>query len=328
MAKRAELEGKRFGKLKVIEFSGINKKYSTLWKCKCDCGNEVITTAYELQKGKKTSCGCDTKEKRSKARIKDLTGRRFGRLVVLEFSHTDRHSYWKCKCDCGNEVIACSDVLQSGLKRSCGCLKIHDLTGQRFGKLTVKALSEVKNRSAIWKCQCDCGNITEVLGNSLVSGGTRSCGCLIKETRPIKHGLADTRIYNIWKGMIRRCFHEESEEYPNYGGRGITVCKEWQGEEGASRFYKWSMENGYAENLTIDRKNTNGNYEPSNCRWTDWETQNYNKRNTRKFLVCGEIKNLKEISEEYGIPLRRLQKKYYGVYVDEITIEELNKLRR
>lgn len=327
MAKRAELTGRRFGKLVVEEFVGI-KNQGTLWKCRCDCGGYTIAFAEKLNSGRKTSCGCDTSERRSKGRIKDLTGQRFGKLVVLGLDHSEKRSYWKCQCDCGKEVVACSDMLRSGTKRSCGCLKIHDLTGQKFGKLTVKCFLEIKNETAIWECVCECGNIIRVPNASLVTGGTRSCGCLKKENHTKKHELSHTRIYGIWKNMVARCFCENTEAYINYGGRGITICDEWLGEKGIKNFYNWAINNGYKDELTIDRIDVNGNYEPSNCRWSDWETQCYNKRITRRFLVCGEMKNLKEISEDYGIPLNKLRRKYYGVYVDEIPIEELMKLKR
>lgn len=328
MAKRAELKGKKFGKLFVEEFSGINNRNSTLWKCKCDCGNTVIITAEKLNSGKKTSCGCDTRERRSKKMVKNLTGKRFGKLVVLEFDHSDGRSYWKCKCDCGNEIVVVSNLLKSGLRKSCGCLKRNDLTGKRFGRLVVKRLIGSNNeRVSVWECECDCGKITKVRGSSLVSGKTTSCGCYAVEMHPVKHGMANTIIYNTWKGMIRRCYCENDSSYENYGGRGIKVCEKWQGEKGLYNFVKWSTENGYSEDLTIDRIDVNGNYEPSNCRWTNWETQNYNKRTTRRFWVCGELLTLKEISEGYGVPLEKLRRKYYGVYIEEISSTDLIKLR-
>lgn len=330
MAKRAELTGKRFGKLTVEEFAGI-KNYGTLWKCKCDCGNYAIVLAEKLNSGRKTSCGCDTNERRSKAKTKDLTGQRFGRLVVLGLDHSERRSYWKCRCDCGNELVACSDVLNTGMKKSCGCIRIKDISEQRFGRLIAKRLLRMENGNAIWECQCDCGNLTEVNRGSLVSGSTRSCGCLAKERASeinTKHGLSNEHIYNTWKSMIRRCTIKSDSQYKNYGARGIKVCSIWIGEQGLRNFYDWSVKNGVSDDLTIDRIDVNGNYEPSNCRWADWTTQNYNKRTTRRFLICGEVKNLKEISEEYGIPLQKLRRKYYGVYKEEISLEELQRLRR
>lgn len=330
MAKRAELQGKRFGKLFVEEFVGI-KNYGTLWKCRCDCGNYTIALAEKLNSGKKTSCGCDSNERRSKAKIRDLTGKRFGKLIVLGLDHSNVRSYWKCACDCGNEVVACTSVLQQGYKKSCGCAKIKDISEQRFGRLIAKRLLRVERRNAVWECQCDCGKIVEVRESSLISGGTQSCGCLAKERgieTNTKHGMSGSHLYNTWKSMIRRCYSEKDENYKDYGGRGIKVCEQWKGENGLKNFCEWSERNGCSDKLTIDRINTNGDYDPSNCRWADWETQNYNKRTTRRFLVCGEIKNLKEISEEYGIPIQKLRDKYYGVYKEEISIEELKRLRR
>ncbi len=329
MAKRAELQGKRFGKLYVEEFAGI-KNYGTLWRCRCDCGNYVIVLAEKLNNGRKTSCGCDSNERRSKAKIRDLTGKRFGKLVVTGLDHSARRSHWKCRCDCGNEIVACADVLQHGYKKSCGCAKINDISGQRFGRLIAKKFVRVEKKCALWECECDCGNTAIIRENSLVSGGTRSCGCLAKEKAIeicTKHGMSESYLYNTWKAMIRRCYSEKDENYNNYGGRGIEVCQEWQGEQGLLNFVEWSERNGCNEDLTIDRIDNDGNYEPSNCRWADWITQCYNKRTTRRFLVCGEIKNLKEISEEYGIPLQKLRSRYYGIYKREIPIEELQKLR-
>lgn len=329
MSKRAELKGKRFGKLTVEEFAGI-KNYATLWKCKCDCGNYTIAIAEKLNRGLKTSCGCDTKERRSKANMKDLTGKRFGRLAVLGLDHSERMTYWRCRCDCGNELVVKSNMLHSGMKKSCGCMRIRDISEQRFGRLVAKKLLRVEDRHAVWECQCDCGETVEINVNSLVSGRTKSCGCLLRE-RAIEtkttHGLSNSYIYNTWKSMIRRCTVKSDRQYKNYGGRGIKVCEEWKGKKGLKNFNDWSMENGYADNLTIDRIDNDGNYDPSNCRWADWETQCYNKRTTRRFLVCGEVKNLKEISEEYKIPLQKLRRKYYGVYVEEIKLDELQRLK-
>ena len=121
-----------------------------------------------------------------KSRIKDLTGQRFGRLVVVRDSGERSHSgtvKWLCICDCGKKVFARSDGLNTGHTRSCGCLRIKDLTGQRFGRLVVVGLAPFrdKNTKAMWCCSCDCGNTTVVRSSSLTSKQTKSCGCLCKE---------------------------------------------------------------------------------------------------------------------------------------------------
>lgn len=113
---------------------------------------------------------------------------------------------------------------------------------------------------------------------NLKSGRIKSCGCqryIELSERNKKHGMAGTRIYRIWRGMISRCKYKTATGYENYGARGISVCKEWEDFE---RFYLWALENGYSDELTIERKNVDGNYEPGNCEWITWEMQESNKR--------------------------------------------------
>lgn len=162
--------------------------------------------------------------------------------------------------------------------------KVNDLTGKKFGRLTViKRCGSNKNRRALWLCQCDCGNTKIILGNSLLSKSTLSCGCYNKEHSKnihTKHSLSYTKLYKVWGGMKTRCYNPNFMYYCNYGGRGIAICKEWKDD--FSNFYKWAISNGYREGLTIDRINNDGNYEPSNCRWITRAEQNRNQRKTRK----------------------------------------------
>ena len=179
--------------------------------------------------------------------------------------------------------------------------KTNDLTGQKFGKLTV--LSRTQNTKAIvLLCQCDCGNTTFVHKYDLVHGKTKSCGCLRKELTAIrakKHKMSNTRLYRIWNAMKERCLCETNPNYSNYGGRGISVCSEWKNDFQA--FYEWAINNGYNEDLTLDRIEVNGNYEPSNCRWSTRKEQNFNKRNNRLLSYNGKTQTLQEWSKETGV---------------------------
>lgn len=159
--------------------------------------------------------------------------------------------------------------------------KINDLTEKRFGKLKViKYYKSNKNGRALWLCQCDCGNIKVVLGNSLLNKSTLSCGCYNKERSKelhSKHNMSNSKLYKVWQGMKTRCYNKKFMYYKNYGGRGIKMCNEWLNN--FETFYIWAIKNGYKEGLTIDRINNDGNYEPINCRWTTRAEQN---RNTRR----------------------------------------------
>lgn len=192
MSKRTEdLTGKRFGKLVVTNM--IYGDGKTKCECVCDCGNSAVVVAYRLKSGNKTSCGCDSHERSAAKKRKDLTGQRFGKLVVKEMIYGEvvggkKRTQCVCECDCGNIVTVVADRLTSGRKISCGCDTIErrvsklrkDLTGQKFGRLTVlKMLWDEKPTKCV--CLCDCGNETIVAGADLSIGHTQSCGCLQRE---------------------------------------------------------------------------------------------------------------------------------------------------
>ena len=155
-----------------------------------------------------------------------------------------------------------------------------DLTGNRFGRLVVLN----KSQNGKWLCLCDCGNKKEILTHSLTSGKTQSCGCLQKErvsTTNSKHHARGTRLHNIWLGMRNRCNTPTHVRYYRYGGRGIKVCEQW-GE--FINFRDWALSHGYKDNLTLDRIDNNGNYEPSNCRWVTYKEQFKNSNVSKEFL--------------------------------------------
>ena len=228
----------------------------------------------------------------------DLTGKKFGRLTVIERVENDKegHTRWLCRCDCGSQRIVLGKCLKNGHTQSCGCLNkevvsnmaFKDHTGERFGRLTVISraddyIAPNGSKHVCWLCLCDCGNKTVVDVTQLVGGHTKSCGCLRDETKSnLRHGGRYDRLYGVLHNMIDRCYNSKGSTFKYYGGRGIKICDEWRHDY--AKFKQWAMESGYDPNApfgecTIDRIDVNGDYEPSNCRWVSMAVQSKNKRN-------------------------------------------------
>lgn len=164
-----------------------------------------------------------------------------------------------------------------------------NIVGQKFGKLLVveKTNEKAKNNGEYkYKCVCDCGKEILVRGSHLKQGNSTSCGC----SRLRKKIKENHRLYIIYSGMKARCKNIKNNAYKNYGGRGIKICNEWDTDFNA--FVKWALENGYQNNLTLDRINNNGNYEPSNCRWSTKIEQANNMRTNRPITYNNETKTI------------------------------------
>jgi hypothetical protein len=295
LGKFRDLAGQKFGKLTAIEVIGRTHYGRLMWRCNCECGRTKDILANSLTAGRTKSCGeC----------LYDFTGQRFGHLVVIEAAPSlNKNRRWKCRCDCGRFKIIVAWQLKNVV--SCGCKTSRiDLTGQKFGRLTVLHYSHTIDQKAMWQCECECGNKPIIVAASLRSGHTKSCGCYKLEAAAIAnttHGLSGkkTRLYEIWIGMKARCFRKSHRAYKYYGGRGITVCQEWKDDFKA--FYDWAFINGYEEDLSLDRIDVNGNYEPNNCKWATFLEQSRNKQNSSFIEINGEYKTIAEWSEISGV---------------------------
>jgi hypothetical protein len=171
--------------------------------------------------------------------------------------------------------------------------------GKKYGRLTV--LEKLPGHNV--RCLCECGNIKTARDYNVIYGKTRSCGCLFSEGNNWKHGGKGTRLYIIWKGIRERCNTPSCTAYKRYGGRGITVCEEW---DDFQTFRAWAMSHGYKDGLTIDRIDSNGNYEPSNCRWATYKQQANNMRSNRWIEYGGQKKTLTQWAEYSGIKVATL----------------------
>lgn len=184
-----------------------------------------------------------------------------------------------------------------------------DLTGQTFGRLRVLRRVEDKvansgQKEVMYLCLCSCGNECRASRGNLRRGYTKSCGCLQKEVtreRCLKRDDVSRRLYIVYRNMVRRCSDEKDASFGRYGGRGISVCQEWKGDNGCEEFIRWSRENGYDDGLSIDRIDNDGDYCPSNCRWVTAKEQSNNRSTNKKVVVDGIEKTVAQWSEYLGL---------------------------
>lgn len=189
MGKFVDLTGKRFGRWVVIG-RAKDKEGKIYWHCKCDCGNEKDVYVSSLTGGKSKSCGCLSREVVSREKLKNLTGKKFGKLTVIKRTDSrtipsgQTKTMWKCRCDCGKEVNVLASNLIRGNTKSCGCSsseyanehKYVDIKGQKFGKLTALYRTKMKDRNSYWLCRCECG-VEKEISLTALRNGQKSCGC-------------------------------------------------------------------------------------------------------------------------------------------------------
>lgn len=181
------------------------------------------------------------------------------------------------------------------------------MSGKKFSMLlAVNQNGKRANGNITWNCICDCGKSCTVDGHDLRSGKAKSCGCSRSKWSKeaiTTHGMRYTKIYKTWEAMKRRCSNPNAERYKNYGGRGVRVCSEWIQFAG---FYRWALQSEYREDLSIERIDVNGNYEPNNCTWIPVNLQCFNKTNSRKFECQGKLLTIAEWSSLTHIPYAAL----------------------
>jgi hypothetical protein len=188
-----------------------------------------------------------------------------------------------------------------------------DLTGKTFGNWTVLSFDNTTfgTKHGRYICQCSCGTVKSVIAYSLLNGKSKSCGCEAnKGIKGInqKHGMSRTRLFGIWENMRRRCNFGNIKSSKNYYYKGIRVCDEWNND--FIPFYKWAVNNGYSDNLTIDRIDNSKGYCPENCRWTTLQDQQRNRSVTLHIMHNGKLVCLADVCKELNLPYKRIHKRY------------------
>lgn len=211
--------------------------------------------------------------------------------------------------------------------------KAIDLTGRKFGRLTVLCASRNKqNKRKYWECVCDCGTHCFAYTHALIRGSVKSCGC-----SKVQHGGCtgvEERLYGVWRGMRQRCYDKNRQNYKNYGGRGITVCDEWRDDYGA--FRSWAYQNGYDETMgrsccLIDRIDNSKGYSPDNCRFVTPKDSIKNRRNTVTATLNGETHTIKEwcdiLNKDYNLVRGRMYRGWNFENAIDLPIQYQNRRR-
>lgn len=242
-------------------------------------------------------------------RFIDLEGRQFLARRVVEYlgRAANGHNMWLCRCECGAESKLATHEITKPNPAQCICQKRKKtesaLVGKRFGRIFVEGFSEVIEGDSHWNCVCDCGHKWVVMGQSLRSGATQSCGCLMRDLvsiRATKHGKCGSPVYRRWDSMIQRCYNKKFKHYSYYGGRGISVCDRWRFSFEA--FFN-DMGDPPTNGHTLDRfPNNNGNYELGNCRWATRKEQQRNNRGNCIIEYNGKSQCVSAWADEYGVP--------------------------
>ena len=232
MGGKCDLTGRKFGKLTVVGKTGETQEHYRVWRCRCDCGEEILVNTKRLKNGTVTNCGCIPKATARRGRTaEDLSGRRFGSLTVLyRVENRNGRTCWMCRCDCGKKKTVTARDLKAGKVKSCG-YRTHDgegnrvdLSGKLFGRLTaVEPIARRDRKGSIyWRCVCSCGNETEVTEDCLVQGNVMSCGCLKRENQKRISG----RLHRVDGTCVEILEKRKYRKDNSSGFRGVFKTKE------------------------------------------------------------------------------------------------------
>lgn len=201
--------------------------------------------------------------------------------------------------------------------------------GEKFGYVEIiEKTDKRKNGYVIYKCKCNNCNKYKYMTINYLSRRKKqgynnmTCGCFDKTKNNFyKNGLSSTKLYDVYNNIKSRCYNKNNKSYKDYGARGIKMCSEWLND--FEKFYSWAVKNGYSDNLTIDRIDNNGNYEPSNCKWSNKQEQVNNRRNTIKLTYNNETKPISEWAKIYNIELVTLRTRIYrGWSIEKALLEK------
>ncbi len=270
--------------------------------CRCECGNERYVHRSTLRTASIQDCGC------GRFMLDKCIGLKFGKLTVVSArKDTNRKgtTICHCICECGNESDVPLSALKAGQSRSCGCQGKFDFSKYKdkiYNGNKIVELIDSEKKTIL--CECSCGNkftcrIFDLTCQKSPILNCGKCGIVLKELVKAFRKHRVSRLENIYYKMIDRCYNSKEKSFSYYGGRGITVCEEWR--KSYSNFRDWALNNGYQEDLSIDRIDVNGNYEPNNCRWATVKQQANNKRKTKRYNFNGGLYTASEIADITGI---------------------------
>lgn len=293
----------------------IYKNGAIHYRCKCKCGKERYAAYNVVKYNHIQDCGCGLYAL-DKAK-EEYIGKKYNMLTIID-CYRDTYQkrnriFVKCKCDCGKVVGFNLTEVKRGHIKSCGCIRKFDFDRDYKGKIfhNIKILEILDINSKKVKCQCHCGEtfsakLIDLLKKTRYIIACHKCndGKKIKYNKSKKEELSNGDVKCVFYRMKERCYNKNCRDYKWYGNKGIKICDEWIND--TNTFVNWALLNGYKKGLTIDRIDSNGNYEPTNCRFVDMETQNNNKEKLKKYEYNGEFLTIAQISRKCGIKYRTL----------------------